>query len=335
MNPPAEPSSPQSPGSPATAETVFSRTSTCVEQGDVEKEALKSEIQTPLDAEAATDPGPTDGECDPESLAKLPRRATIAETVKRVGTSFSERVPPHWRANYLSEGRHSSRIDDHPEGYPRFAAFLNSDENFLVARRYGLMHTRIMLYRQAELAKLEQALFDLDREDAQDEDRALRGVKFVERGDRGEDRVELIDKIEEKLKQYGGSLMRPAELARISTDTRPDDIVMRHRAMQALPQASTRNYSSVKNYLGHNAPLSVGDKDLFHEDTDFAALVDPKEAVSLDAFIEDCLSMVPCRLTKVCLLCILVCLLGSLLEAYASSNTSVSPCWSEAAVPYL
>lgn len=69
--------------------------------------------------------------------------------------------------------------------------------------------------------------------------------------------------------------------------------------MQALPAASTRNYSSVCNYLYHNAPLSTTDQDLFKEDTDFAAIVDPKEAVSIDGFIEDCLSMVPCKLTKV------------------------------------
>lgn len=38
---------------------------------------------------------------------------------------------------------------------------------------------------------------------------------------------------------------------------------------------------------------------MFKEDTDFVALVDPKEAVTLDGLIEDCLSMIPCRATKV------------------------------------
>jgi hypothetical protein len=80
--------------------------------------------------------------------------------------------------------------------------------------------------------------------------------------------------------------------------TLQDDIVTRHRAMCALPVASTRNYSSVGHYLHHNAPLSKQDQELFKEDTDFVALVDPKEAVGLDAFIEDCLSMFPCKLTK-------------------------------------
>lgn len=143
---------------------------------------------------------------DPESLQKLPRKATFSENLKRVGTSLSDRIPLHWRANYLSEGRNSQRIDDHPEGYPRFAAFMNSDENFLIARRYGLLHARVMLYRQAELAGLERDLVALDKEDAEEDDRALKAAKFLHRGDRGDYRMELIAKIEEKLRQYGERL---------------------------------------------------------------------------------------------------------------------------------
>lgn len=46
-------------------------------------------------------------------------------------------------------------MDDRPLGYPRFAAFIDSDENFFLARQYSLLHTRIMHYRQAELAQME------------------------------------------------------------------------------------------------------------------------------------------------------------------------------------
>ncbi|KAK5126709.1 hypothetical protein LTR85_009643 [Meristemomyces frigidus] len=265
------------PTTPTTPGTLASIASTAV-NSDPEKRA-----QTPC---VATEQASQDGltlfvldERDPESLQKLPKRATFSESLKRAGTSLSGRIPVHWRANYLSEGRNSQRIDDHPDGYPRFAAFMNSDENFLIARRYGLLHTRVMLYRQAELADLERDLLALDEEDAEEGDRALKGADFLPHGERGDYRMELIAKIEEKLRQY-------------------DDIVMRHRAMSALPSASNRNYASVGNYLHHNATLSKGDQALFKEDTDFAALVDPKEAVSLDGFIEDCLSMVPCKATK-------------------------------------
>ncbi|KAK6390006.1 hypothetical protein LTR65_006059 [Meristemomyces frigidus] len=251
----AEPSSPSSPRTPATFEssgsTVF---------GDLAKSGAP-DVETDAIEDCPTEKAAgKENDFDPESLSKLPRRATVSESIKRVGTALTEKLPVHWRTNYLAEGRHSQRIDDHPNGYPRLASFMNSDENFLIARRYSLLHTRVMLYRQAELAQLERDLLELDKEDAGEKDRALKGVKFLARGPRGADRKELIGEIEEKLKQY-------------------DDIVM--------------------HYLYHNAPLSTVDQELFGADSDFAALVDPKEAVSLDGFIEDCLSMIPCRATKV------------------------------------
>lgn len=184
-----------SPSSPRTPVTFESSGSTAV--GDIEPSTAGSE-KSPLETTATRD-----DDCDPETLEKLPRRPTVSESIKRVGTALSERIPVHWRTNYLAEGRHSQRIDDHPNGYPRLAALMNGDENFLIARRFGFLHTRVTLYRQAELAQLERDLLELDAEDAEDKDRALKGVKFLARGPRGADRMELIGKIEEKLKQYG------------------------------------------------------------------------------------------------------------------------------------
>jgi len=196
-SPPCSPTSPRTPTTPA---TMLSDAATAIDS-EPEKEAITSIQRSPTIVLSSRDaPG---HDHDPESLQKLPRRPTLSESLKRAGTSLSSRIPPHWRTNYLSKGRHSQRIDDHPDGYPRFAAFMNSDENFLMARRYGLLHTRVMLYRQAELARLERELLALDKEDADEDDRALKGAKFLARGERGEYRMELIGKIEDKLKQYG------------------------------------------------------------------------------------------------------------------------------------
>lgn len=120
-------------------------------------------------------------------------------------------LPEDVGAKDPSEGGHSTRIDDHPMGYPRLASLMSSDENFLVARRYGLLHVRVMLYRQAELAQLERDLFKLDREVAEVGDRALKGAKFLHQGVNGEYRAELIAKIEEKLKQHGETFVGSTE----------------------------------------------------------------------------------------------------------------------------
>ncbi|KAK3201734.1 hypothetical protein GRF29_164g468701 [Pseudopithomyces chartarum] len=56
-------------------------------------------------------------------------------------------------------------VNDYPKGYPRWAAYQNSDANFGVYRRFGTVRHRLLLYRQQELYKLERELFQLDKED--------------------------------------------------------------------------------------------------------------------------------------------------------------------------
>lgn len=197
------------PRTPLTPETALSRDSTCV--GDDEKDTPEREaaVATKNEQEASASPDVSvqnvqqDDTFDAEAQQPNPRRNTFTDSLKRAGTSLSGRIPVHWRPNYLSSGRNSQRIDDHPMGYPRLGSFMNSDENFLICRRYSLLHTRVMLYRQAELAQLERELFELDQEDEQDGDRALKSVKFLESGEKGEDRMDLVRRIDEKLKEYG------------------------------------------------------------------------------------------------------------------------------------
>lgn len=85
--------------------------------------------------------------------------------------------------------------------------------------------------------------------------------------------------------------------------------------MASLQKASTRNYTSVYNWMYHNAPLAQPETEFMKNDEDFVALVDPKEVGWFDGFIvsviasddltltnlpqEDVLSMFPCRLTRV------------------------------------
>ena len=206
----ANSSPPRTPSSPLTPGTCISRGSTCI--GSTENGVQELEASTIVEKEVIDRPSPEvasqnarSGTFDPEAQQQLPRRGTVTESLKRAGTSLSSRIPAHWRPNHLTEGRHAQRIDDHPMGYPRLGSFMNSDENFLLCRRYSLLHTRVMLYRQAELAQLERELLEFDQEDEEDRDRALKNVKFLGRGEKGDDRTDLIKRIDEKLKEYGMS----------------------------------------------------------------------------------------------------------------------------------
>ena len=94
-------------------------------------------------------------------------------------------------------------VDDHPMGYPRMAAFINSDPSFLMCRRFGFLHSRVLLYRQDELAQLENQLVELDADDAKNNPRALISRELDEQ--QAPWRKDLILGIDEKLKEYGWS----------------------------------------------------------------------------------------------------------------------------------
>lgn len=96
-------------------------------------------------------------------------------------------------------------VDDHPCGYPQLAAFVNSDENFLIARKYGFLRSRVLLYRQDELSVLERDLIKLDAYDKKEREFALMSRKRDEETDKHPvySRKVLIQKIDDKLKEYG------------------------------------------------------------------------------------------------------------------------------------
>ena len=100
-------------------------------------------------------------------------------------------------------------VDDHPRGYPQLAAFVNCDENFLIARKYGFLRSRVLLYRQDELSVLENALIKLDADDEEKRTFALHSRKRDEETDKDPvySRKALIQKIDDKLKEYGQSTL--------------------------------------------------------------------------------------------------------------------------------
>lgn len=51
-------------------------------------------------------------------------------------------------------------------GYPRVAAFMDSDDNFMVYRRFGFLYSRLLLDKQDELREIEENLDNIDTRDA-------------------------------------------------------------------------------------------------------------------------------------------------------------------------
>lgn len=55
-------------------------------------------------------------------------------------------------------------MSDTPEGYPSVATFLDSDENFMLYRRFGYLQARLLLDKQDDLRRLEAKLDKLDKQ---------------------------------------------------------------------------------------------------------------------------------------------------------------------------
>ena len=56
------------------------------------------------------------------------------------------------------------RRGDKQRGYPRLAAFMESGDDFKIYLQFGILHTRVLLYRQYELARLEEKPQEKDEE---------------------------------------------------------------------------------------------------------------------------------------------------------------------------
>ena len=94
----------------------------------------------------------------------------------------------------------NSTVKDFPTGFPNLGAFADSDESFMLYRRFGYLQSRVLLEKQAELRSLEQQLDNLDRSEMYDEPDNL-----YSRESQGEERKGLLTQIEAKFCEYGKS----------------------------------------------------------------------------------------------------------------------------------
>jgi len=107
-------------------------------------------------------------------------------------------------------------VDRYPEGYPRISAYIDSDYDTALFRRFGTLHARSLLYKQVELTELEAQLDELDKEDAGQLDKEGEGNTgagnnkwrlghsiSLAGGKENEKRRDLMKKIDEKMEEYG------------------------------------------------------------------------------------------------------------------------------------
>jgi hypothetical protein len=88
-------------------------------------------------------------------------------------------------------------------GYRGFSAFLASDNDFLIFRRFGSVNARLLLYLQDEIAVLEKDLEELEDLHAQDSAVDIHNGSF--RQDVLPARTRLLESLNVKVRQYSKS----------------------------------------------------------------------------------------------------------------------------------
>lgn len=73
---------------------------------------------------------------------------------------------------------------------------MDSDSDFAMFRRFGRLHTRILLHKQDELAELESRLDEMDKTES------VPYFHSARRHDTNLERKSLIDEAEKKLNEY-------------------------------------------------------------------------------------------------------------------------------------
>jgi hypothetical protein len=106
------------------------------------------------------------------------------------------------RSNSPSEDQADLNIvEDHPAGYPQLAAFIASDDNFCMYRKFDRASSRVLLHLQSEIAALDNGLNQMDRtDDGSVTAYRLRSIRHKEGWD--DEQRKLITKLQERLPIY-------------------------------------------------------------------------------------------------------------------------------------
>ncbi|KAI9858421.1 MAG: hypothetical protein M1813_007525 [Trichoglossum hirsutum] len=108
--------------------------------------------------------------------------------------------------------------ENYPDGYPRLAAVMNSDDNFAIYRRFGKLQARQLLELEAELTELEEELDEMDRAHERDSDLEPN----LHNRDRAEssERSKLMRRISERKHEYNNMLLQEHQLRSAPRPTR-------------------------------------------------------------------------------------------------------------------
>ncbi|KAG7006561.1 hypothetical protein G7Y79_00014g037360 [Physcia stellaris] len=177
------------------------------------------------------------------------------------------------------------KLEDFPEGFPRLACFLDSDESFMVYRRFGIVFSRLLLNKQDEIRMLEAQLLAMDRTDV-----ANGNAKYLKKRDQRtfdtlplgwtETRPQILASLEAKILEYSKLLLKANQV-------------------KSLEKPSPRDYRSVLRYMEKDGgQLYERDMSWIYDREDLVTLRPGREHAWLDGILERMLSLCRGRVVK-------------------------------------
>lgn len=173
-------------------------------------------------------------------------------------------------------------VERYPPGYPRSSAYLDSGPGTAYFRRFGALHARSLLYKQVELTGLETQLNELDKKDAQtngkEDDTTWRLGHSISlnNGYMNEERRDLMQKIDQKMKEYG---MQPHSMCcSMSILTGVDELLLRDAQLLRFSRPSRRNYLNFMDYFYTEKPFSEKEEGFVFHQQDFVALEESEDS---------------------------------------------------------
>ncbi|CAD6580764.1 MAG: hypothetical protein ASARMPRED_000322 [Alectoria sarmentosa] len=166
-------------------------------------------------------------------------------------------------------------VEDYATGFPRISCFLDSDDAFMVYRRFGSLYSRLLLSKQDEMSKLEGRLHAMDQMDqAENNGHYLMSRTLdVEREQipeawEGQSRIQLLERLEKLALQYAELLLKAQQL-------------------KAMDRPSNRDYRSVLSFMENDGgQLFEEDMEFIYEKEDLVTLRPGREYAWLDGLLE-------------------------------------------------
>ena len=169
-----------------------------------------------------------------------------------------------------------------PDGYPRLGAFLDSDDNFMLYRRFGYLQSRLLLEKQDDLRLLEEELGRLDRRHGKKPESAMAiSLKTREESDEPyvQERKSLLSSIEVKWLEYS-------------------NLLLSSRNMTGMNRPSDSEFRSVNRYMWQENPLFAPEAKYMLHKEDLVTLRPGREHAWLDASLEHLLRWCNCGLVE-------------------------------------